>query len=370
MARNKRKDGRLEKKITIDGKQYHIYGKNASEIAEKESLKREEIRKGIANRNNPVMSAYCENWLERTRDSLKDATYIRYTSQFRTIGKIKINNTCFGNIRIKDVSVNDLRTLQEILTEKRVSTYVNGIMSLLKRIFQDATNERLIEYNPCNLLKSIKRTEDRARNTYHRALTKDETKRFFEDDMTQNSIYYNVYRIAINTGMRIGEIGALKNSDIYDNKIHIVRSLTMKGSGSRQIGDETKTNAGKRDIPINDRIKDILDDQKKINKMFDGIVDINDPLRSIIFKSATRNLLNVQQINNELTTICEKLGIERFTMHAFRDTFATRAIESGIDPKTLQVILGHSDISITLNLYTHVMDETKHDAMQKIDIAI
>ena len=57
-------------------------------------------------------------------------------------------------------------------------------------------------------------------------------------------------------------------------------------------------------------------------------------------------------------------------MHAFRDTFATRAIESGIDPKTLQEILGHSDISMTLNLYAHVMDDTKHEAMQKIIIAI
>ena len=370
MAKSKRKDGRLEKKITIDGVQYHIYGRTLAEIKEKEQEKRQEIKQGFSARNNPTINTYFDNWLERSRDSIKEATYIRYTSQIKTICNVKIIDRTFGSIRIQSVNIDDLRILQSTLSNNRVSTYVNGIMSLIKRIMQDATNERIIDYNPATLLKSIKRTEDKARDTYHRALTKDETKRFFDCETTKNSIYYNVYRIAINTGMRIGEIGALKASDIYKNNIHVVRSLTMKNSGTREIGDDTKTAAGKRTIPVNDNIRAILEDQKRINATLDGITDINDPLRGILFKSPTRNLLNDQQINDEITAICQQLDIERFTMHAFRDTFATRAIESGIDPKTLQEILGHSDISMTLNLYAHVMDDTKHEAMQKIVIAI
>ena len=370
MAKSKRKDGRIERKITIDGVQYHIYGKTLAEIRDKEQQKREEIKQGFSARNNPTMQTYLDNWLERSRDSIKEATYIRYISQIKTICKVKIIDRPFGNIRVQNVNIDDLRALQGALSVNRVSTYVNGMMSLIKRVLQDATNERMIDYNPATLLKSIKRTEEKARDTYHRALTKDETKRFFDCELTKNSIYYNIYRLAINTGMRIGEIGALKASDIYDNNIHVVRSLTMKNSGSREIGDDTKTNAGKRTIPINDRIRGIIEDQKKINATLDRITEINDPLSGVLFKSPNRTIINEQQVNSEITDICKQTGIERFTMHAFRDTFATRAIESGIDPKTLQEILGHSDISMTLNLYAHVMDDTKQEAMNKIDIAI
>ncbi len=74
MAKSKRKDGRLEKKITIDGVQYHIYGRTLAEIKEKEQEKRQEIKQGFYARNNPTIKAYFDNWLERSRDSIKEAT--------------------------------------------------------------------------------------------------------------------------------------------------------------------------------------------------------------------------------------------------------------------------------------------------------
>ena len=66
--------------------------------------------------------------------------------------------------------------------------------------------------------------------------------------------------------------------------------------------------------------------------------------------------------------MCKLAGLEHFTSHALRDTFATRAIESGMNPKTLQMILGHSDISMTMNLYCHVMEDTKSEEMKNIKV--
>ena len=83
-------------------------------------------------------------------------------------------------------------------------------------------------------------------------------------------------------------------------------------------------------------------------------------------KAADENEKRIREIKK----ICKAAGIAPFTAHAFRDTFATRAIESGMNPKTLQEILGHADISITMNLYCHVMEDTKVRQMNNINIAI
>lgn len=90
----------------------------------------------------------------------------------------------------------------------------------------------------------------------------------------------------------------------------------------------------------------------------------------LIFTSPESTLLNTTCVNREIGRICKTGKIERFTAHAFRDTFATRAIESGMNPKTLQEILGHADIGITMNLYCHVMDDTKVKEMNMVNIVV
>ena len=77
-----------------------------------------------------------------------------------------------------------------------------------------------------------------------------------------------------------------------------------------------------------------------------------------VFRSKSGGIVRESVVNRNITAICLRAGIDRFTAHAFRDTFATRALESGMKPKTLQEILGHSDIGMTMNLYAHVMETT------------
>ncbi len=72
-------------------------------------------------------------------------------------------------------------------------------------------------------------------------------------------------------------------------------------------------------------------------------------------------------VNADIANICEKAGIERFAVHAFRDTFATRCVESGMQPKTLQVIMGHTDVKMTLKFYIHVHDETKQEQLKAVN---
>lgn len=366
----KRADGLLQRSFMFNGKRVFVYGHTNAELSLKEQAKREELEKGLQSRVNPTISEYFDKWSDRRRGTVSEATMRRNRHMFDSAAAVTIRGIekTFGSLRMKECQLDDLLEVQRILSEKHSTRTVNDTMDLLKHIFKDSCNERLIEYNPCVLLKPLKRTEPQARDTFHRALTIEEQKTFFSSEEVQNSFYYDVFRLAILTGMRIGEIGALKNSDIHDGFIHIERTITRTEDGGYRIGDNAKTEAGKRKIPLNDNIKAVLKHQREINHMLDGNMEHFD---DIIFKtSRTRSFLISYPVNKEIKRLCSILGIEAFTIHGLRDTFCTRAIESGIDPKTLQELMGHKDISITMNIYAHVMDSTKIQAMDKIVIAI
>ena len=183
----------------------------------------------------------------------------------------------------------------------------------------------------------------------------------------KNKYYYNVFRFAILTEMRIGEIGALKYSDIKDDIINVERTITRTETDAYIVGDDAKTQAGRRVIPINPVLKDVISSQKELNKLIDGKLRSSNDL---LFKACKRGLLMATPIDREIKRICKEAGITPFTMHALRATFATRAIESGMNPKTLQEILGHSNFNITMSLYGHCLDDTKKQEMNNINISI
>lgn len=365
----KRTDGYFKKTFTVEGKKYYVYGKNTKELFEKEKKKREEIERGFEKRENPTVTEFYNVWAKSRRNKVSEATLRTQAKEYNVISAIMIEsaNRTFGELKIRDVSLQDLETVQGELLKSRKSRTVNDYMSFIKHIFSDAVKRDILIKNPCVGLENLKITEERARDTHHRALSIEEQKRFFECERCKNSYYYNVFRIAVSTGMRIGEIGALRYSDIRNGIIHVERTITRAEAGNYVIGENAKTEAGRRIIPMNEQIKAIVSDQKNFNAMIDGnVYSMND----LLFKAVERGLLMATPIDREIKRICKECGVQPFTMHAFRDTFATRAIESGMNPKTLQEILGHSNFNITMSLYGHCMTDTKKQEMDNINIAI
>ena len=363
----KRADGRIVKTFTFNGKKFFAYGHDKQEAERKAIEKLQELESGKENHENPYFKVFYERWSNNRIGSVKEATLINQQHHYNTISKIVINGISFGDYRIKDIKPDDIRVIrQELLNKGNSEQTVNDKVSFLSHVFHDAIKERYLDYNPCSPIKPLQRTEKRARDTYHRALTIEEQKAFFE--AAKNSYYYNVYRFAILTGMRIGEIGALYYSDIYDNMIHIERTVTRTQSGSYVIGSDTKTWNGRRTIPINAEIREVLEQQKKINKLLDG--EKVTSIHETIFKSFERGILLATPIDRDVRRICKRVGIEKFTLHGLRATFATRCIEQGMQPRTLQELLGHADFGLTMNLYGHVVDDTKEMAMNQIHIAI
>lgn len=362
----KRKDGYLRADFVIDGKRYYVYGKTAKELQEKEFNKRKELEQKLDNRYNPTIKEYFTKRIEQRQNGLTQNTVRNLKRARNSICRIYIDSysRTFGEIKVKKVTSDDLYVLQQELKKSCKTETVNNYMAKLKHVMCDAIRERLITVNPFDLINNLKRTEERARNTYHRALTIEEQTAFFNCDLTKNSPYYSIFCMAINTGMRIGEIGALKYKDIKGDSFTIQRTITRLNGDCWGISEDTKTKSSKRTIPLTDNIKNIINKQREIRLKKNNVIDIEE----LIFTAPKGGMIYDQYINNEIKKICKYIGIDYFTSHAFRDTFATRAIENGMDPRTLQEILGHKDYAITMNLYCHVLDKTKEEQMKKLNI--
>lgn len=134
-------------------------------------------------------------------------------------------------------------------------------------------------------------------------------------------------------GLRWSDVG------LENRLLTINRSMEYRHStGEWRIG-EPKSKSGYRTIPLTEEAVEILKLQKQKNRTFKVI-----PM--------------------------EWTGIDRFSMHVLRHTFATRCIEAGMKPKTLQTILGHSNIGITMNLYVHTTEEQKHKEIDLVADAL
>ncbi len=363
--------GYIRETFTFNGKRYFVYGHTKEELTRKVLEKRNELEQAAAERKNPCLNDYYEYFTEIRRNEKKGATLRAQQSQYKLIAGTEITKgVTFGSLHIKDISRKDIETVRMILLKSGKSAEnLNICFSHLNHVFNEAVNDDTIIKNPCKALKKLNRTSQTINDTKHRALTIEETIKFFTAAKERNSYYLPAFEMMINSGIRVGELGALsiKDIDSQNGFIHINKSITRDEIGAYYIGDTTKTKSGKRDIPINDELKRIIKEQENINNMFFGLSFINTPL----FKSSEGGLLREYTINREIKRICKAAGINEFTCHCFRNTYATRFIEERPqDYKILSELLGHKNTKITLDLYVHAMTENKVAAMKDFKIKI
>ena len=360
----RRKDGRLQYRFTVNGARYTVYGWTTAEAREKEQQKRQEIAAGLATRGrNVTVCDYVERWIEGKRGAVKSTTIRTYKRTFPTMLDICVGGRRFGDMKLVDVETQDIRLIQQELTRHHSTRTVNHYIALLSGVMRSAINdERLIIFNPVVAVKSLRDTAAPAREGTHRALTKAETRLFFEH--CKKSWYAPLYAFLLATGCRCGEAGALQVRDVHKDGLQITRTLTMSEDGAAVVGDSTKTESGKRAIPLTENARLAITAQKKQNTVTFGNTE---SITDIIFRSPTGRKLCSSSVNADICKICASAGIDRFCAHAFRDTFATRCIESGMDYKTLQTIMGHSDIGMTMNLYAHVMQDTKEKQLRAVN---
>lgn len=385
--RKERNDGRICVQFRYNGKRYTAYGdttKQAEAAAEliraqlltgtyestRDRKRREreeaEAEKHKAVSKMPTFSEYAEEWLRQKRDiKLKETTLRSNKIMLQLIADAVIDGCRFGDMVLDEITRRDVRRLQAELCNKASTRTTNDAISTVRAIYRHAIADRVVTWNPAENVKAVRRTEQRAADTYHRALTKQETADFLAMAKKLSSRYYNLYILMLHTGLRAGEAAALYSTDIDDDGINVVRTVTRTETGGYMIGTDCKTEAGRRFVPLDPEARAALKDQQAINRALNpsNVIQMQTP----IFKAARGGILHASIINLDIANICEKAKIERFTAHAFRDTFATRAIESGVEVKELQSILGHRDVSMTLGLYAHTSRERKIEQLLAVN---
>ena len=369
----KLKSGRYEQRFSVNGKRYSVYGASLKELKEKELERRAEIAAGVVRSGRELtLGKYFDQWIKNQERSVSGNTVNSYTLWFKAIKDAPISNNgdSIADIKLSKIDASHIQNLQAALLEKYVARTTNSYISLVKMILRSAVNARLITWNPCDGIRAVKSKDKPVIETTHRALSIDETEKFLE--AAADNWYLHLFELMLNTGMRVGEASALYPSDIdfAAGIIHIKRTITKDKTGKQMIGDATKTKAGKRDIPLNEGARDAIRAQMKLNEEMYGKVISFDARKEEkpIFRSLEGKLIRAEYICVEMAGICKRAGIEKISSHGLRDTFATRCAESGMDIKTLQEILGHSDIKQTLGIYVHCMPERKREQMLNVVI--
>lgn len=365
----KRSDGTFEKRFTVDGNRYSVYGKTQKEVQEKEREMRKQIEAGLYTSNrNITLSEYFKEWQTQRKGIVKLSTEIATESKFRVHIK-----PVLGDVKIQKIEKRQIVQLQQKLAETHKPVTVNTIMVTLSSILRSAVDDEIITKNPAASVKKL-RTDGqvKATETIHRALTLEEQKSFLEE--SQNDWLSEFYAFSLCTGMRIGELGALLWSDIdyINGVIHITKTIipNMKDENGNYLVTTPKSKTSTRDIPLNDLLRTVLKRQKEKMTAVYG----EQSLLNHVFCGGYGAPISSANVNGSIENVLKRLEekeiyIERFSHHAFRDTFATRYIEAGGNMQTLKQILGHASLAMTADLYAHVLPDTKKTEMEQIQSA-
>lgn len=336
-------DGRLNRKS--------VYGKTRKEVKEKITTALAEVQGNtFVDKSSVTILDIIDSKLEQHLKSnkIQEITYMRHKETRNIIATLSIANRPIQKLTISDINAS-LPTLT-----KYANSTINKAYSQISSAYNDAIIKNIILSSPFNVKGAIIKPKSQKLDRKIEALTYEEQQSFIDELERTNDVYKNVFYIAIYTGMRVGEILALKKEDIdLTNKIiNVTKTLTKDKDGNVILGKQTKTYAGVREVPILNSLLPILD--KIENKGF-----------LFLYKG---KFITPPTINSHFKRICKQAGISsNVNTHMLRHTFATRCIEAGMSAVVLQKILGHKDIQTTLNTYTSVFNKYKNEELQKIE---
>lgn len=278
----------------------------------------------------------------------------------------------FGQKRIDKVKLSDAKEwlikLQKV--DGRGYSSIHSVRGVVRPAFQMAVDDDLLQKNPFEFQLATVVVND---SVTREAITRKQQRQFLEFVKNDKhfSRYYDGIYILFHTGMRISEFTGLTISDIdLEEKTININHQLQRTRDMQYIIEDTKTSCGTRIIPMTDEVcecfRRIIENRKspQIEPMIQGkhgflYLDKNNmPMVALHWEKYFQHIC--QKYNS-----IYKVPMPKVTPHVCRHTFCSNMAKSGMNPKTLQYIMGHADISVTLNTYTHVKFEDAKSEMKK-----
>ena len=311
------------------------------------------VKKGI-----PFIELLKYNFSRRDNAGLiGDAQYVRTQRIFKRIEQSEI-----ANKNIKSLTEKDYQKFLEELSKEYAQSSFDKFYSEISQALDFAYRKRIIDEFPLD--KKIKPKCKKATKTIN-ALTAEQQKiltNYLENATLQECSYKNAMLIQMYMGLRIGEVNALRiqEIDLKNKTIYVHRTVSTDRNEKTIIEEKTKTDAGIRTLPIPDNILPYIKEQMEV------ALNHKD---NLLFLNRNNSIVAESNVNSQFKNKLVKLKIyeEGMATHALRHTYATRCIESGMDPVILSDLMGHSDVTITLKKYVTIFNGIKAKSTEKTD---
>lgn len=380
------KSGRYSFKYTQNGKRYTVYGLTLKELREKEKQIEKDLEDGIDNsRRNITLNQLFREYLELKTD-LKETTRCNYLASWNNA----IRDSDIGKMKVSEIDQIRIRKFYAGLVKQGLAANtIKFYHSLICPVLELAVDSNMIRKNPAkDARKGIGGTK---REKTSITISQQEKLLDFLKSSSQYCVYHPLMIFALSTALRVGELTGLRWSDVdlKENIIHIRQQLIYRnlGDGCRFHVQNLKTEAGRRNIPLTASARKSLIKQKELSlvlgtkqrKEIDRVTDF-------VFLNSLGNPYAANAVNFMLKNVIDAYNraerevaaredrepepLPHISAHILRHTACTRLAESGIDPKTLQYIMGHSSIAVTMDIYNHVDTIRVKNEMEKAEDVI
>lgn len=373
---SQRKDGRYVYQYKdISGKRKSIYSNNLSDLRKQEK----KINRDLDDKINTYKAEITLNEQFNKYISLKTQLRNSTRQNYIDLWNHNLRDNVLGNKRLCDIKKSDILKFYNSLLERGLKySTIKALNCVIFPCFELAVDDDYIRKNPCKgCLGEFNRDSDE-----RVSLTRQEQEVLL-DFVQRSSIYCNYYPMIvfmIGTAVRCGEaIGLTWNDvDFKHREINIDHQLIYKKTGKNYgfYAGSPKTDSGIRVIPMTTDVYRALMEQREIqrSKGHKTVVEI-DGYKDFVFSTKYRNPIMPSAVNSFLDNIVKKyngaenreIELPHISAHNLRHTGCTRMAEAGMDPKVLQYIMGHGNMSVTMNIYNHISPERNRKEMEKLE---
>ena len=321
----------------------------------------------IAITSDTRLEEYYSYWLENVKKlEVSSRTYEKYETDLR----LRLSKHEVSKLAITEIKSSDLQAYVSWLVEIGTSVrYTKNSLNYVKQVLDHAKRDGLVAINPCDNVKTPLHKKPKEN---YRPFTDKEQEKIIENLNLEKDLDFALY-LDFATGLRRGELLALTWSDIEDQAIKVDKQVQRKYSYEEKkkklvyIVGEPKTKNSYRTVPIPSQAYKKLMEFKSYKMTRALRLGIPFDKKGKIFDNGKGDYLYIGGPYKRLQSLCKDLDIEKRPLHSIRHSYATRLFEKGVNPKVVQKLMGHKDISTTLNIYTHVMGDGKKDAVEELN---